>query len=380
MPTMRWHGREAGLGIRISFAVLLGLATTICGPGAASDQKSVDSSEKTQLNLRLITAKQLNVQEPIIGTGTVFAHKSSKIGPTVEGQLVAVHVKVGDHVKLNEPLFQIRPDNYRLMFEEARARLAMARAKLTDAQPAYERAKSLHRRGTTSRALLDKASSALAVVRSEIELAAVVVKRANRDLEDTVVRAPFKGVITSRYKDEGVYLSPRIPGSNSAVIDIQKIDIVVVIIQVPARFLDRLFIGARARIKIDGLTAPIEAKVNVINHKVDIATRSAEVRIAIPNKGYKIRPGLFARAAIFPKPRKVVVVPRNIVRGNSGQRFVFLYQNRHAVRKEVEVVDYSATLVEVVSGLKEGVHILSGPDLLRVTDGLDVGGVPNVAG
>ena len=381
MLTMRKHGREAGLSIwMLSLAGLIGLAATICPPGSPHAQTLVKRSANKQLNLRLVAAKQLDVQEPVIGTGTVFAHKSSRIGPTVEGQLVAVHVKVGDHVEHNEPLFQVQPNKYRLVFEEAKARLAMARAKLADAQPAYERAKSLHQRGTTSKALLDKASSALAVVRSEIELATVTVKSAKRDLDDTVVRAPFTGVITYRYKDEGVYLSPRVPSGNSAVIEIQKIDVVVVIVQVPARFLERLFIGARTRIKIDGLAAPVEAKVNVINHKVDIATRSAEVRIAIRNEDYSIRPGQFVRAQIFPKARNAIVVPRQTVRGSRGRRFVYLYQKRRAVRTEVEVVDFNATHVEVVSGLEEGVHILSGPDLPSVTDGLDVGEVRNVAG
>ena len=174
MLTMRKHGLGAGLGTwMLSLAALTGLAAVISAPSSPRAQSLVTRSANKQLNLRLVTAKQLSVQEPIIGMGTVFAHKSSKIGPTVEGQLVAVHVKVGDHVEHNDRLFQIQPDKYRLVFEEAKARLAMARAKLADAQPAYERAKSLQQRGITSRALLDKASSALAVVRSEIQLAAV---------------------------------------------------------------------------------------------------------------------------------------------------------------------------------------------------------------
>jgi RND family efflux transporter MFP subunit len=338
------------------------------------------TGQKKTLNLHFVRAKRLSVQMPIVGTGTIFAHKSSKIGPLVEGQVVRVHVNVGDRVEKDGPLFEIRPENYQSAYEEAEARLAMAEAKVSDVKPAYERAKQLYGRRTTSKAQLDRATSSLAVVHSEIALAKAGIKRAKQDLRDTVVRSPFKGVVTSRYLDEGVFLSPRIPGGNSAVIEVQKIDVVVAIIQVPARVLEKLFVGARAKLKIDGITNAVEAMVTIINDKVNIATRSVEVRIAVLNGSNAIKPGLFVRAQIYPKSRDVVVIPRHTVKGPKGQRLVYVLEHGTAVRKQVRTVDHDATRVQVLSGLAEGDRVLLGPDLPHVSDGLQVGEVNDVAG
>jgi len=333
-----------------------------------------------KLNLRLFAAELKTVQSPIIGTGTIFAHKTSKIGPLVEGPVVRIHVNVGDNVKKGDPLFEIRADSYRFIYDESYARLAEAEARVRDAKPALERAQKLMKNKNISQARLDKAHSALALVRAKIAFAKVRTERAKKDLEDTVVHAPFNGVVTFRYVDEGVYLSNRVPGGNSAVIELQKIDIVTAIVQVPSRELEKLYVGAPVKLVIDGISNPVTAKITIINDKVDVATRTVEVRIVIKNSGYAIKPGLFIRAEILPKSRKALVIPRHAVQGPRGSRYVFVLRDGKAVRMSVRTVDHDATHVEIISGLNGAKRVLSGPDLPGLIDGLKVGEVPDVAG
>ena len=371
---------ESSVGAKALIALLALLLMTGSLGAQTIREPDAASTGARMLNLQLVPAKRLRVQTTIIGTGTIFAHKSSKIGPLVEGPVDRLRVNVGDRVEKGGALFDVRPDNYYSAYDEAKVRLAMAEARVSEAKPAYERAKQLHGRRTTSKAQLDRASSTLAVVRSEIALAKAGMKRAKRDLDDTVVRAPFKGVVTARYVDEGVYLSPRIPGGDSAVIEIQKIDVVVAIVQLPARFLEKLFVGARAALKIDGITRPVAAKITTINDKVDIATRSVEVRMAVPNANYAIKPGLFVRAQIYPNSKDIVVIPRHSVVGPRNGRSVFILKSGKAIRRQVRIVDHDATRVEVLSGLSVGERVISGSDLSRLKDGLTVGEVPDVAG
>jgi len=347
---------------------------------AALAQAALSGDTARKLNLRLVAAELKTVQSPIIGTGTIFAQKTSKIGPLVEGPVVRIHVNVGDHVKKDEPLFEIRPDNYRFIFNEYKALLSEAEARVRDAEPAFERAQKLMERKNISQARLDKAHSALALVRAKIEFAKVRTERAKKDLEDTLVHAPFDGVVTFRYVDEGVYLSNRVPGGNSAVIELQKIDIVTAIIQVPSRELEKLYVGAPVKLVIDGISNPVEAKITIINDKVDVATRTVEVRIVIKNSGYAIKPGLFIRAEILPKSRKALIIPRHAVQGPRGSRYVFVLSDGKAARMNVRTVDHDATHVEIISGLTGTKRVLSGPDLPGLIDGLVVGEVPDVAG
>ena len=343
-------------------------------------QETGGKDSTVKLSLQVIRAKTMTVNNPIIGTGTVYAEKTSKIGPLVEGQVMRVHVKVGDHVKKGDPLFQIRSDSYRFIHEESKAALEVTRAKLVEAEPAYKRSKNLYDRGTTSLAKLDKARSALAQVRASINSATVAVQRAKKNLDDTIVYAPFNGVITSRYVDEGIFLSNRVPGGSSAIIELKKIDVVKAIVQIPARELEKLYIGEPVRLNIDGIAKPISAEVSIINDKVDVATRTVEVRIAIANKNLAIKPGLFVRAEIQPKGHKAIVLPRRVVLGSISQPYVYVPDKGKAMRKAVRIFDLDAMNVEIVHGLKSGERVLTGSDLKRLSNGSEIGEISDVAG
>jgi RND family efflux transporter MFP subunit len=347
---------------------------------AAGGAQETGRKDAAKLSLHVIRTKTIIVKTPIIGTGTIYAEKTSKIGPLVEGQVMRVHVKVGDHVEKGDPLFQIRSDSYRFIHEEAKAALEVTRAKLEEAEPAYKRAKKLYERGTVPLAQLDKARSVLAQVRAGINSAKVAVERTKKDLDDTIAYAPFNGVITSRYVDEGIFLSNRVPGGNSAIIELKKIDVVRAIVQIPARQLEKLYIGEPVRLIIDGIAKPVKARVSIINDKVDVATRTVEVRIRIANKTMTIKPGLFVRAEIQPKGHEAVVLPRHVVLGSISRPYVFVPIKGKALRRNVRILDLDAMNVEVIHGLKSGDVVLSGPDLKRLSNGTAIGELGDVAG
>jgi len=361
------------------FSLLL-IAFVACLAPFAQAQKAAAIQPVPKLNLHAVKAQSILVQNPITGTGTIFAHKTSKIGPLVEGQIVRVHVKVGDRVNKGDPLFEIRPDSYRFAHEETRAKLAMAEARLLAAKPAYERTRKLYRSNHTSLANLDTARSALDVVRAEITSAKVAVASAKRDLDDTIAYAPFKSVVTFRYMDEGIFLSNRVPGGSSSIVEIKKIDIITAIIQVPARELENIRVGAPVKLMIDGISKPVAAKVTIINDKVDVATRTVEIRMTLQNNKYAIKPGLFVRAEIMPKSRKTIVLPRHVVQGSISGRYVYVLEGGKAVRRNVRTNDHDAMRVEVISGLRSGERVLNGPDLSRISDGMKVGELKDVAG
>jgi len=334
---------------------------------------SIAKAQDAALNLRLVTAELKNVQSPIIGTGTIFAHKTSKIGPIVGGQVREIYVNVGDRVQKGDPLFKINPDRYRYAFEEAKANHAMAVARFNEVKSALDRAQKLFKKDSISQSQLDKARSAVALVKAEIDAAKVRVDKAETDLEDTVLKAPFAGAITFRYVNEGVYLSSQVPGGSSAIVELQKIDIAIAIVQVPARELENLYVGAPVKLMIDGISTPVNAQISIINDKVDIETRTLEVRIGMENFDFAIKPGLFVKAEILPKSRSAVVILRDAVQGPRDEHYVFVLQGGKAVRKTVHTIDFDATLVEVVSGLTGNERVLIGPDLLRLKDGIAVG-------
>jgi multidrug efflux pump subunit AcrA (membrane-fusion protein) len=66
--------------------------------------------------------------EPVLGTGTISAHKTTDVGPRVSGIVDTIHVAVGDRVEAGDPLFRTRPIDYEIRVRVAESALRLARA------------------------------------------------------------------------------------------------------------------------------------------------------------------------------------------------------------------------------------------------------------
>jgi hypothetical protein len=153
---------------------------------------------------------------------------------------------------------------------------------------------------------------------------------------------------------------------------IMKIDIVAAIVQVPEVDLPKIRVGSKGKVIIGSMNESFDSEVYILNDLIDVKTRGVELRLPIRNPDYKIKPGLFARAEIYPEPRDVVSLERNAVQGTESQRYVFVSDNGVAKRVPITMRQIDATTVEVTSGLKAGDKALMGPNLALIVDGTPV--------
>lgn len=161
-------------------------------------------------------------------------------------------------------------------------------------------------------------------------------------------------------------------GGPGGVLEIMKIDIVAAIVNVPEIYLSKFEVGTKATIYIDSIDRSYDSYVAVINDRVDPVTRSVEIRLPIRNEDYEVKPGLFARVEVHPRPRQVLILPRAALLGTEAARYVFVSENGKAKRVDVAVRQIDATRVEVLDGLKEGDMALTGPNLPLLVEGMPV--------
>jgi RND family efflux transporter MFP subunit len=314
-----------------------------------------------------VVAKEPVVQE-IVGSGTIAAHKTTNIGPRVSGIIDEILVKVGDRVEAGEVLFRTRDDDYAIRVRHARAQARLALAEVDNMERDLRRVEKLHTQGVASEGRLDDVRTAFETAAARRESAEAGLAEARQNLADTTVKAPYPGVVTQRYVDEGAMMST-IMSANSQVVQIMKIDIVAAIIQVPEIYLSRIHVGTPARVFVDGVDAVFESEVYILNDRVDHTTRAVEVRLPIRNPDHALKPGLFARAELIPEPRDLVVVPRGSVMGPSDARYVFVDDGGVARRRDVTVRELDTRRMEVMDGLAPGDGVVGGPNLPRVSDG-----------
>ncbi|MEE4384505.1 MAG: efflux RND transporter periplasmic adaptor subunit [Pseudomonadales bacterium] len=326
------------------------------------------------VDVEVVRVEAVTVDSRVEATGTIAAHKTTDILPIVGGLVEAVHVSVGDRVDGGDPLFTMRTIELALRRDEQRHGLALARAELRDAEADLERNRGLAERRLVPLERVADLEARRDVARAQVGIAETRLAAAEQVLEDAVVRAPFRGVVTARGVDEGAFIETRGMMRTEPAIQLMKVDVVAAIVMVPETHVDRIRVGTPAVVRIDGLGADghFESIAHIVNDRVDHESRSFEVRVGIANEDYRVKPGLFCRVTFTPPAREVPALPRSAIRGSGEQSWVFVEENGVARRRPLVARELDAERVQVVSGLAVGDAVLTGPGVARLAEGMAV--------
>ncbi len=356
---------------------LICIALSLGGCGA-EDAETIAEETIQPITVFHVAVKVEQIIIPIMATGEVTADKRTDIKPRVDGIIEALYVDVGDRVTAGDALLKTRQVDYTNRVRQLEYSVALSKVELEQAERDLGRAKSLREKGVVSQGRMDIVLTQHQVAQSRLGIAQANLDKARVDLQDTIVRAPYDGVITARYIDEGTMI--HVAFSGAPVLEITKLDIVEVVAQLPAVHLGKIEVGSRASVTLDGFAVPFETTLAVINDRVDARTRSAEVRLRIENPDLKIKPGLFAKVTLYPKARSALTLDRKAVLGLRGDNFIFVPDQGQAKRRAIVIRDLSADRVEVLAGVAAGETALTGPNLPDLRDGSPIQGKIQVHG
>jgi len=390
-PPAGFNGANIMRTVMMSGIALL-LALGACGK---DEKKAADAGEpvtatapavveQKPIELSIVKPVTEQIIEPVVGTGSISASQKSNIGPSVSGILEKTFVAVGDRVKQGDPLFEIRKTDYVIRLQEAQFQVKLAEADFTNAKAEYERISELKSSGVVSRGQMDKIQAQYSVSEARLGIARANLAKARQALDDTTVRAPYDGVIVYQYKYDGEYMSvmggpPGVGdgggapggggGGGRGVFDISKIDVVAAIVEIPETKLRFVRLGTPGIVRIDGMGKEYPSQVHVINDQVDTVSRKVQLRLAILNPDYAIKPGLFARATLTSDPRPAITLDRRAVLGPQDAQYVFVAVDGHAKQTKITSRELDARRVEILEGLTPEDHVLMGSNLTRVRDG-----------
>jgi len=348
----------------------LALVLAGCG-GEESTPLAAASSAPAPIAVTSVEVVRESIVEPVLGTGTIAAHKTTDVGPRVSGIVDTIHVAVGDRVEEGAPLFRTRPVDYEIRVREAESASRLARANSQKAERDLERMQTLHGQHVASDERLDAVRTAYEMAAAQRDQTEAALAQARQNLADTVVRAPYRGVITRRFVDEGAMLSTMMTAGN-AVVQIMKMDLVAAIVQLPEAHLARVQVGTPGIVRVDGIERVYEANVTILNDRVDHLSRAFEVRLAIENSDYALKPGLFAELELHPAPREATLLDRAALLGAEDTAYVFVLKDGRAERRPLRVRELDAVRIEVLEGVSPGERVLLGPNLTQLADGTPV--------
>ncbi|MBI5769956.1 MAG: efflux RND transporter periplasmic adaptor subunit [Verrucomicrobia bacterium] len=225
-------------------------------------------------------------------TGSIAPVQGVTVAAELPGKVAKIAFEPGATVAAGDLLVQLDTST-----EEAQLRAAEAAAVLANLN--LNRARELRQNGTNSPADLDAADAqAKAAVAQADNIRAVIAKK--------TIRAPFAGRLGLRLVNLGQILR-----DGEAIATLQTLDPVFVNFSLPQQRLAQLARGTRVRVTTDAAPGEtFDGEINAINPEVDMATRNLRVQATAPNKGEKLRAGMFANVeVVLPTETPVLAIP-----------------------------------------------------------------------
>jgi len=355
----------------MSFLVLIAIVATGCN--RVDDRaKQANYPEITEARpVRTALLEPVQLVEPIFSTGTIVAQKKTDLVPMVGGLIEEIYVAVGDRVESGQPLLRMRQKDFQIKVDRLKQGTDLAKAELRDAERDLDNAITLKKKEVYSIEELDDRRTRVDVATAKLGIAQALLVEANKELDDSVMRAPYRGVITKRNVDEGAYV-PSVMRSGSPLLQIQKIDIMVALLLIPEVHLQSIELKTPGRVYIPSLDRTYETEVRLINDRLVLETRTIDVRLGIRNADYIIKPGLFIEVELLPKPRAALIIPPDAIKGLGSERYLFIAVDGVSVRRTVTVRELEDGRLELLAGVDPEEMIIVGPERHTVQDGMAI--------
>jgi RND family efflux transporter MFP subunit len=272
--------------------------------------------------------------------GTVESDNDVALVARTSGPIVELLVEEGMKVQAGQLLARIDDD-------EIRARLALAKVNEGEAELAYQRAKVQYEKEILSRELYDQATAKLEAARAQVHETQV-------QLDYTSIKAPFTGMIVTRFIKFAQHVQ-----SSTPLFRISAFDPLQCPIQVPEKDLGRLQVGQPAYLTVEAFPGErFEARVLRVSPVVDSATGTVKTTLEVETRG-RLRPGMFASVFLeTDRHADALVIPKTALVLESIGDTVYIKDGDVAKRREVRLGYDEGDHVEVVAGLEAGQDVI----------------------
>jgi RND family efflux transporter MFP subunit len=314
-------------------------------------------------------------------TGYVTARRQATVSAKITGKVRDVRIEEGQRVAAGDILATlddsealVEVELRRAQVASARAQQAQAEAESANAEREYVRAQEVAAQKLISVSALDAARTQTEALKarassqkSAVRVADEALNAAQVQLDNTIVRAPFAGVVTVKAAQPGEMISPVSAGGGSirtgigTVVDMDSLEIQV---DVSEAYINRVQPGQKVEAVLNAYPEwRVPAEVIAIVPTADRSKATVKVRIALGTKDPRIVPEMGVRVAFLesraaagnlaPPPRGVLV-PIQALRQDAGKDVIFLMRDGHAEKRAVTLGGTLGDSRQVQAGVSAG--------------------------
>ena len=334
----------------LSLAMLVAVALAGCGaePVAPGDARPV--------SFETVVVEARDSARERRWDGVVEAVNQATLSAQTAGRVLELPFDVNDYVEAGQVVVRFTDVEQVSAQRRASAAVSVAQAAAAEAEADFRRTEALVARQLLARASLDQARARRDAARAALEAARAGVSEAGEQVDYTVIRAPYSGILTQRHVEVGEAVRPGQPLVSGLSLDRLRINV-----EVPQSDIAAIRKhGAAAVLLPDGRR--IEADRVVVFPYADPATHSFKVRVELPEADTGLQPGMTVKTAFKTGEARHLWVPRSalVMRSEVTAVYVVDARNRVALR-QVRLGRAEGDAVEVLAGLADGDRIAADP-------------------
>lgn len=318
-----------------------------------------------------------DLERTVTAVGTLQPKEYVDVGTQVSGQLLKVHVEVGQRVSKGDLIAEVDPTRYesqvrntRATLDAQRAQLTQRQAELTLAQQQLARNQRMLAERAVSQDAVDQARASAAVTQAAVAALKAQIKATEATLEGdlanlgyTKIYAPMDGVVVSQTSLEGqtVNASQMAP----VIVQVANLDVMTVWAKVAEADVNKIQVGMPAYFTTLGMPGKrwrgtvrqVQPTPEVIN---DVVLFNA--LIDVENPQMQLLPSMTVQVFfVLGEARNTLVLPMSAVQRNGEQHQVQVMTAQGTQARAVEVGLSTRTTAQIVSGLEEGDEVVLDP-------------------
>ena len=315
-------------------------------------------------------------------SGYVTARREATVSSKITGKVVEVMVEEGMKVQEGQVLARLDDTNIKTSLRLAEAQLVSAtnalaetRVRLREAEQELERVSGLVKSKVATQADYDHAEAAVLAFKARLDQqqADVVVAQKQvasweQQMDDTIIRAPFTGIVTSKNAQPGEMISPISAGGGftrtgiCTIVDMESLEIEI---DVNESYINRVKNGQAVEASLDAYPDwKIPCKVIAIIPTADRQKSTVKVRVGFDHLDPRILPEMSVKVAFReagetgPAAAGLVIVPKTAVQQRDGHDVALVMQGGRAERRSVTISRKLLDDLAVSAGLAAGERVI----------------------
>jgi RND family efflux transporter MFP subunit len=387
-------------------AVCLALIAMACGKGKNAGAATDNSQVRAIATVAMARAGFADLSNGVVLTAEFIPYQEVEVMAKVAGFVKKINVDIGDRVHAGQLLAVLEVPEMqkdlvrgvasieRSTAEVARAGNELQRAKsnhdiahlsytrlaaVDKARPglvAQQEIDDAHSKDLAAEAQVDAATSALTATEQQVQVSKAEQGRTQDLFDYTNVTAPFSGVVTKRFANVGTMIQAGTASSTQAmpIVRLSQNSLLRLILPVPESVVPRIRIGQTVEVNVPSMHRTFPGKVERVEGKLDLATRTMNTEVDVQNSNLLLIPGMYAEVNLaLDRRAKALSIPVTAVDiaadatdagapsgGDRTGSVMAVVEGNRIAQRTVRLGIETSTLVEVLSGLKDGDLVVIG--------------------